>query len=510
MQKQKKILNKLAIIIAFIFFHSMLFAQDTISLKEEACDISINLDDRLFKEASGIQISNNSDTNIALIFSFEKNGFYDEKTLIEKIMSGLSLLNDTPSKQLLILDNIASIIKSDNFRNYNLLFISNEEETVRKMYSPMLMISSFYDMQCHHFQRLAAQMAFLTSYFYPEDFYSYSIQKHSVLGVKIKDKYIFHDYDPGQPGFRFSIKENDTTWFSLHELLENPELINAKHFYKFNNKQLCPWIGYDYYKSTFSKLLWQNHYHNINNVYGFIPQWILPPETQIHIFFPIEDEFLNFGVKVQFDKKNYEVRSIFLAYENYLTTQTPDDSLKTISLLKEFLNMQYNFNYDINYMYLLRNGLFTMGDTSQIIEIMKEHHIKIDIKTGKDTLFFLNDFLIPLPLHKIHIKKGSMYFKEKLYLEHNEQWIDYLVNDSLMFDLYNTMPPIFTSDSIRKPYLYDKNSFIIGPLNGYISPETDATLYYYYNPFYYRFHDLSFQIKYLTPCKYQINIKADK
>jgi len=511
-KKMNSLYMKFRLLIALIFMclSAMLYAQDKALFELINCEKSFSVNDSLFKEATEICIFNKTDSVISLVFSFDKNGFWDEKTLTEKLLTGVSLLNDTTSIKLLILDNIASIIKTDNFRNYNLLFVSNEEEAVRKKYSPMLMLSCFFDMQCHNHQRLASQMALLTPYFLPEDFMWYYILRHTVLGVNIGGKYIFHDFDPGQPGYRFKSAIDDRTLLSLEELIADNRLIDANQFYEYNGKSLCPWITHNFYKTSFEQILMQSHYNDINKVYSFFPIWILPPQTQLNFNFPKRDGFFNFGVKVELDRNDKDVKNIFKTYERYITTQTKKDSIGTVNLFRKYLINKFNFNYEINYLYLLNKGLVIMGENTKPTPIMHEHYLEVNITTGNDTLFFLDDYFIPLPLHKVLVNKGHVFFQEETYQGDSSKQHKFFVADALIINLYNTLPPIFTPDSLRKPFIYNESPFVVGPINGYFAPFSEVRLFYYYNPFYYRFHDSDFQIKYLSSCKNEVIIETVK
>jgi len=503
MAKNRNIHFKQLMLGAFMFFCSLLTAQDAEYLKNNDCLINITLEDSIFSRASGVQISNNSDAVVAFILSFDKNGFYDEISLTEKILTGVEVPSDTVSKQMLILDNIANIIKSDNFRNYNFLFVYKEEENVRKLYSPMLMLSSFYDMQCHHFQRLAAQMAILTPYFYPKDFLSYFINGHNVLGVKIGDKYIFHDFDPGMPGFRFKLSDNNNDWATVEELTENLELINPEQFYTVNGKGLCPWVSDNHYISLFEKILSKSYYHNLGKVYGFFPQWVLPPQTHLKFSFPVKNNFLKHGLRMNMDESIVDANIIFKAY-----TQKSHDSINMLNLFKPFLEKKLGNADNINNYYLLKKGLLILENTFKSFAILPKHNVEVIVSTGKDTVFFLNNYFIPLPLKEVRVSKGHIFLQEEIQQEENVTLIDFNITDSLVINLYNAFPPIFTSDSLIKLDVNNNFPFIVGPINGYIAPFTEAKLYYYYNPFYYRFFDLGFWVKYLTPCKNLISIDS--
>ncbi|MDD3876162.1 MAG: hypothetical protein PHT69_06045 [Bacteroidales bacterium] len=509
-----EILIRLLLVMAsfFCFVIHPLFSQNLSPSVAASCIQKTCLNDSSFSNADGLKISNETDSLITLMFDFEKHGFFDESTLIDRILKDIDTLETEEEKQLQILDNIAALIKSPNHRNFHLLFVSNEPGIRRKMYSPMVMLTSFYDMQCHHFQRLAAQIAVLTPYFEKEDFENYYMVRHNVLGVRIGNKFVFHDFDPGQPGYRFRLNDStgrNNVYAGIYDLSENRELISDNQFYLYKNKSLCPWISQAYYKSSFEKVYRKVIYNDLNSVFGFIPQWTIPPKAALTFNFPDTTELIQFGVQIQLNRNDSVLTEIFKAYDVYAQSKSEDDSLIVCNLFHNYLKTNFHFEYDINYLYLFNNGLISLGDSSFAEPILKNFLLKVDVETGADTLFFLKDFFIPLPLHKVIIEKGGIYIQEQEFTRTGLQKFEYEITDSLSFDLYNLQPPIFTSDSIRKPFTFNDKPLIFGPSDGYIKPHTKSSLYFYYNPFYYSFQDRTFNIRYISTCDKKVTIRPE-
>jgi len=457
---------------------------------------------------SGIQIENNTKNVIKCLFEFSSNGFFDEESLKRAIMMGVDTSKSKEYNQFLILDNIARIIKSPNHRNFQFIFSTSSSSVSNKKYSPLCMISSFYDKQCNDYQRLAAQLAILTPYFKGRDFINYNIYMHNVIDVIIGRDTIFHDFDPGQPGFRFYKNTKKDTFASLHDLLKNPQLIKKDQFYKYNGVSLCPWIGESYYQSLFTKISWQSSYSDIDKVFGFIPKWIIPPGVIINSAFP--DTFLtnNLNIKILFDKKEYLVKKTFSSYSKYLLQKDPKDSLKTIYYINKHLRKKYNydFGFGINYFFFLSNGIIEQGDSNSIQTFAKNYHINVSINTENDTLTFLKDFLIPLPLSKVRVKQGEVKIIETELTDNGWKNFVYKITDSLTFNLFNNSLLDFATVEERKLLVPEANTLVYGPSKGYILPHSKVEFEYFFNPFYYRFHDLLFKIRYIDVCDNKLDI----
>ena len=459
------------------------------------------------QKLSGIQLENNTPKAISLVFEFDNNGFYDQETLRAKIMQGTDSKKSKEFNQLLILDNIAHIIKSSNHRNFNLLFSDNSPTVTKKKYSSLSMITSFYDKQCNDYQRLAAQMAILTPYFQWQDFKAYYIIRHVVLDVKIGKEFIFHDFDPGEPGYRFYRNADSLKYASLTDLLNNVNLIKKEQFYTYNNVSLCPWISESYYRSLFGKFNGKIDYTDIDDVYGFIPQWTIPSNTKILFSFPDTTTAVRFGAKVHLNKHESLVRKAFGSYKRYKAHHKEKDILKINLYMTKYLEKNFKFGYDMNYFYLINAGLLSVTDNNNNVVTFKDKYVNVSLSTNDDTVFFLKDFFIPLPLRQVNVKQGKVSISEAEFIENHQKDYQYDITDSLVFDLYNYAPPIVTCDKERRPLKIEAASLIYGPSRGYILPHSIVEFEYYYNPFYYTFHNLNFKMRNAQGCDEKLDVK---
>ncbi len=458
------------------------------------------------QKIKAVQIENNSNTVARCIFKFGHNGFHNEESLKELILKEINNKKSGEENQLLILQNIAGVIKNPAHRNLHLLFTSATPSVSLKKYSPLAMITSFYDKQCYDYQRLAAQLALLSGYFRPTDFKNYNILQHNVLEVKIGQSWVFHDFDPGQPGFRF-FKNDKKEYASVEDLINNNLLIDKNQFYTYNGVNLCPWITEAYYRTLFSKIYGQNNYPDLDKVYGFIPQWTIPPQSMIKIDYLETSTADKFGIKVFLDKKDQNINKTFKSYEKYLKSKNARDSIKTNNALSKYMKQTFNYNLEINYVYLISAGIIELADSSYIQNSQNEFFIKVIINTGKDTLWFPDNYLIPLPLYKINVQRGLLVFFE------NEQttkgWAEkkYIVKDSIAFNLFNFEPPVMTSEESRRTPDIEAPTLIYGPSNGYILPHSFIEMKYYYNPYYYNFFSRGRQIIYDNEYKGRIYVR---
>jgi len=488
-----------------VCFISIVEQKASYAQNKEAPACIVVSDNRTIKSPGpiGILLENNTGKDIRWLFEFGSNGYYNEETLKEKILKGVDPLKSKTYNQLLILDNIASIIKSPNHRNLNLLFSSASPSVSNKKYSPMAMITSFYDKQCNDYQRLAAQMAILTPYFQWQDFKAYYIFRHTIVDIKIGNHYIFHDFDPGEPGFRFYKNADSSVYASFTDLMSNVNLIREEQFYTYNGTNLCPWISESYYRSLFSKLNGQYDYTNLDKVFGFIPQWVIPTHTKISTYFPDTTIAGRFGTKVRLNKKDSLVNNAFKSYSKYRIHKNANDSLETNLNITRYLKKNFDFDINLNYLYLIQAGLIEFSDSTNNITTFNNKHLTVSVTTNNDTLFFLKDFLIPLPLRKVSVKEGKVAINETEGIKN----LQYIITDSLVFNLFDYSPPVITSSNIRKAPTLDASSLIYGPSQGYIAPHSTVEFEYYYNPFYYAFHDLVFTMRYEQGCEGRLEVK---
>ncbi len=483
------------------------YAQNNQNKDTPACIVVSNNSSIRSQKPKGLQLENNTKNDISLTFDFEKNSFYNQGTLLAKIMDGTDPKKSKDTNQFIILDNIARIIKSPDHRNLHLIFSSGSSTVNNKKYSPLSMISSFYDKQCNDYQRLAAQMAILTPYFHWQDFKAYYILKHVVVDVKVGNNYIFHDFDPGEPGFRFYKNVDSSKFASFTDLMNDINLIKKEQFYTYNHKSLCPWISETYYRSLFGKTNGSIDYAKIENVYGFITRWVVPPGAIITTYFPDTTTAARFGAKVNLNMNNHLVRKAFRSYSNYKKDKNPENIIKINSCLTKYLKHKYKFGSPIDYFYLINAGLIKLSDSANSITTFKDNYINVSLTTNNDTLFFLKDFFLPLPLHKVSLKQGKVAITETEYKDKLPKDYKYSITDSLVLNLYNYSPPIVTSESIRNPPKIDVPSLIYGPSQGFISPHSIVEFEYYYNPFYYAFHDLVIIMRYEKGCDDKLEVK---
>ncbi|OPZ96664.1 MAG: hypothetical protein BWY70_01700 [Bacteroidetes bacterium ADurb.Bin408] len=406
-----------------------------------------------------------------------------------------------------MLENIAHIIKSPAHRNFHLLFSSATPTVSRKKYSPLAMLTSFYDKQCHDYQRLAAQMALLTPYFKPDDFISYNILNHNIMDVRIDSSWVFHDFDPGQPGFRFYKDKQTYRYASYHDLASNPQLIQKSQFYKYNGKSLCPWISESYYRSSFSQLKGQGPFQGLKDVYGFIPRWTIPADAVIRFSFPDTTLNARFGSTVYLNKKEKLIKKTIKSYNKYLKTHAPTDSLKINFYLNKYLIKNFHFDFDINYYYLINSGIVCFSDSTYIETFHNRNFLRVTLKTGADTLWFGKDFLVPLPLHKISVKEGLVVFTENVYSDNTLQDTTFTIRDSLTITLFNVAPPVFTPGAQRVSPVMNDAFLIYGPAKGYVAPHSVIFFEYYYNPYYYSFSEPVVRVVYDKTSKGRLLIK---
>lgn len=500
--------KKLFLLLPFFFFLfsgiGFLFAQDKENFVSAVPVYNPFKDKTLIK---GVSVENTSKTPVRCIFWFDANGFYDEETLKAYLLRNTDSIKCFDENQLLVLENIARIIKSPAHRNFHLLFSSANPTVSRKKYSPLAMLTSFYDKQCHDYQRLAAQMALLTPYFKPEDFISYNILNHNIIDVRIDTNWVFHDFDPGQPGFRFYKSDSSYTYASYSDLAAHPALVKKEQFYTYNGQSLCPWISESYYRSSFSQLKGQGPFAGLKEVYGFIPRWTIPPGALIRFSYPETSLTARFGSRVFLDKKNRLIKKTFRAYSRYKSAHDPADSLKMNMSLNKYLIKNFHFDFDINYYYLINSGIVNFSDSTRIETFSNNNFLQVNLKTDKDTLWFGKEFLIPLPLHKIRVKSGFVVFTENTYTENTLRDTTFVINDSLTAALFNEAPPVFTPGTQRISPVMNDAFLIYGPARGYVPPHSEISFEYYYNPYYYSFSEPVVKVVYDKNSKGRLLIK---
>lgn len=448
------------------------------------------------KAFNGILLKNNTLRSIPCVFDFPAVGFYDEASLKTFLLKNTDTMLSTDSNRIVVLDNIAALIKSPAHRNFHLLFSAEQGLATLKKYSPLAMMSSFYDKQCHDYQRLAAQLAIQTPYFKKDDFTSYYIFRHNVLDVRIGSRQVFHDFDPGQPGYRFFSGDTSGVYASFSELQRQPALIRSEQFYTWQGAPLCPWISERYYRSLFASVNGQGSYDDLDKVYGFMPRWVIPPGAVIRAGFPDTSLAGRFGALVVLDTTKNAVRQIFKAYQKTLRHQSARNENKVNQKMLSYLNATYAFGFDMNYFYLIQNGLISPGDSTSFSTTGNNYFVRVQFNTGADTIRFPEACLIPLPLHKVVVDSGLVSFTEQEQRAWGWENISYSVTDSLVFDLFNFSAPVVTHQNERKSAQVSSSALVYGPADGFVAPYSNVMFEYYVNPYYYAFHHLLFNIRY--------------
>lgn len=179
----------------------------------------------------------------------------------------------------------ALLIKSPYFVNNTLFFNGTYADPLlfAKEESPIGFIHGVPETQCGNYARFACTLLMATGFFTTSDFQDITVPGHSICQIKLWNRFVFTDFDPGEPGFIQPNPHSPNGMADIYDLRADTNLISTIYYY--NGELLCKITLSEYRHLLLENPLFVSP-SNFWNVAKLNGTYTIPPHSTVNIPVP--------------------------------------------------------------------------------------------------------------------------------------------------------------------------------------------------------------------------------